>query len=276
MFPRSRMIVSLAAVAGRRVTMARPLLVCHSLSTSTTTASSSSTNPPPPPLSMHQHKQDLLQAALTQVHEHGWTQKAITAAVLDHPQLSLSMAGMVTPSELVSYCMDDWNRQLQSKVDSSSTNSEFEAIQFRLQCEIPWIQSGRWHEAMALGLLQQPLLTRQQLHAIVEIIAPHATMARQAALGATYVATELHLLTDTSHQYQATWEFLKQRLETVDGAAPVMTTMMMPSMGGLPADAVNAVAMSLFEGVSSLLLPTSSSTTSRSTVVGTKVSDYKK
>jgi ubiquinone biosynthesis protein COQ9 len=275
MFPRSR-IVSLTAVAGRRATMARPL-ACRSLSTATATPSSS-TNPPPPP-SMHQHKQDLLQAALKQVHEHGWTQKAITAAVLDHPRLSLSMAGMITPSELVSYCMDDWNRQLQSKcqqqfADSSSDTElelEFEAIQFRLQCEIPWIQSGRWHEAMAVGLLQQPLRTRQQLHDIIETIAPHATMARQAGLGATYAATELHLLTDTSEQYQATWEFLKQRLDTLDGAAPMMMTMMsMPSMtGGIPAVAANAVAMSLLEGVTSLFLPSS-------TGVGTKVSDSKK
>jgi ubiquinone biosynthesis protein COQ9 len=271
MFPRSR-IVSLSAVAGRRAIMARPL-AHRSMSTATAAPSSSTPNPSPPSPSMQQHKQELLHAALKQVHEHGWTQKAITAAVLKHPQnnWSLSMAGMITPSDLVSYCMDDWNRQLASKINQQQPVNEFEAIQFRLQCEIPWIQSGRWHQAMAMGMMQQPFTTRQQLHALVETIAPHATMARQAALGATYVATELHMLTDTSLNYQATWEFLKQRLETLDHVGgDGGNSMLLPSVGGLPADAVNAVAMSLLEGATSLFLPTTS------TVVGTKVSDYKK
>jgi len=136
---------------------------------------------------------------------------------------------------------------------------------------------------MAVWILQQPLVTRQQLHASVEILGPHGSVARHAALGAIYVATELHLLTDKSQNHQAMWDFLKQRLDTLDSAPPTMPAMM-GTMGGLrlglPADAVNAVAMSFLEGVTSLFMPTSSRsstiTSMSMSTVGTKASDYKK
>jgi hypothetical protein len=44
-----------------------------------------------------------------------WTQEAITTPVLEHPKMSMPMAGLVTPSELVHVLMENFNQQLQEE-----------------------------------------------------------------------------------------------------------------------------------------------------------------
>ena len=235
----------------------------------------------------------LLQASLKQVPHYGWTQQAITAAVMEQPQFTISMAGMIEPYELVEFVMEDWNTQLQAKIQQQQQEqqhpmTEYEAIKFRLSLTIPLIQCGRWHEAMAIGLLQNPTKTQAQLHRIMTLIAPpHASMTYQVGLGTIYVATELHLLTDPSPDYQATWNFLQQRLQELDQPWMAMTTTTTTaattastrpfhgttsssSLMDLPMTATNAVAMSLWEGMNSLLFPPTSS----NAVAGTKSTDY--
>ena len=68
----------------------------------------------------------LARSALQQVPTHGWTSEAITAAAMQDPQLSLSMAGMLNPTELLHWFMDDMNRQLriQMKEEKNSLNQK--------------------------------------------------------------------------------------------------------------------------------------------------------
>jgi ubiquinone biosynthesis protein COQ9 len=210
---------------------------------------------------MADHKRKLAQAALKQVPHHGWTQDAITAAVLEHPNMSISMAGMLTPSELVNWLMDSFNEELREKAEEWTV---FEKIQWRLQQVAPLVQSGQWHKAMAMGL-STPVTTRSQLHEFVEIIAPpNSTIIYKTALGGIFVATELHLLTDSSPDYLETWKFLQLRLDELERGEFANLF----DSSSIPMAATSAVATSLFEGISSLLAPPGSNTT------GTKARDY--
>jgi ubiquinone biosynthesis protein COQ9 len=115
------------------------------------------------------------------------------------------------------------------------------AFKLRLEYSKHFIEQSRWHEGMALGVSspEQVWTTTEQLKEIVNIIVDacsDATMPSQQdhdssnteshyhhqprilndleriALGGIYVATELHMLTDTSPDYQDSWDFLKQRM----------------------------------------------------------------
>jgi ubiquinone biosynthesis protein COQ9 len=242
---------------------------------STTTANDTSND-------MNQMKTRLAQAAMKQVPTHGWTKEAITAAAVQDTKLSISMSGMLTPIDLVHWFMDDMNRQLREKnqgdsQDTSDKNKIFKAIQWRLQQVVPLVQCGQWHKGMALGI-STPLTTKAQLHEFIEIISPpDASTEFQAALGAIFVATELHLLSDSSHDYQDTWSFLQQRLDDLeqykDSNPGQLMMAIFPSSNPLdisiPLMASMAVASSLMEGAASLLMPSSARS-----VVGTKPSDY--
>jgi ubiquinone biosynthesis protein COQ9 len=215
---------------------------------------------------MAEQKQRLAHAAMKQVPVHGWTQDAITAAVLEHPQMSISMSGFFTPLELVNWFMEDMNQQLRNDPDKA-TWSVYQKIQWRLEQVIPLVQSGHWHQGMALGL-QTPETTRSQLHEFIELVAPPgSTIMYQTALGGIFVATELHLLADTSTNYEETWKFLQARLDELEKGQFVN---LMGDGGSLPRAATTAVASSLLEGIASLILPTT-----LMGVPGTNPADYK-
>jgi hypothetical protein len=85
-------------------------------------------------------------------------------------------------------------------------------------------------------------------------------------LGGVYVATELHLLTDQSPDYQDTWEFLHGRVsewerlfvggkESTSSSSSFMNPSAMLQQGGNVAYTASAVASSLAGGVVSLLQP---------------------
>jgi ubiquinone biosynthesis protein COQ9 len=265
---------------------------------------------------MNQYKERLARAALKQVAIYGWTNEAITMAAAQDPKLSLGMAGMISsPIELLHWFMDDMNRQLrvkrqqqqQLKIDNfhdatttssttTTTDIIFDSIQWRLQQVIPLVECGQWHKGMALGLTS-PLVTQQQLHDLIEIVSPDdASLGYQAALGGIFAATELHLLTDTSVEYQDTWAFLRRALNEVEQyqdqmhqlpVSPFLSTIFsIPKSSfktntvdtSIPLMASMAVASSLLDGVTSLILPNGRSN-GRSNgeifaVPGTKASDY--
>mmetsp|Transcript_23783 Transcript_23783/g.65972 ORF Transcript_23783/g.65972 Transcript_23783/m.65972 type:complete len:330 (+) Transcript_23783:3212-4201(+) len=261
-------------------------------------------------------KSRLARASLKQVPHYGWTQEAITVAASQDPKLSISMSGMFSPSELVGWFMDDMNRQLRKKKEESSTadnevNQQFESIKWRLEQVLPFVEGGQWHRGMAMGL-STPLTTQSQLHEFIELISPdHSSSAYHTVLGAIFVATELHLLTDSSPNYAETWSFLKGRLNDledyqrrnngdVDPAQFLMqlaSSTPVPSLASLgnmtnsiPVVAGLAVAQSLVEGAASLVMPQSfrvlpsqngtpgsaNETTANpsNSVVGTEASDY--
>ena len=215
--------------------------------------------------SMANQKRLLANAALKKIPHHGWTQDAITAAVIDHPQMSISMSGLLTPTELVNWLMDDWNEQIKQKMQNDEDISPFDAIQWRLEQVIPLVQSGKWQQGMALGL-STPMTTQSQLHEFVEIIAPsNSSTMYKTGLGGVFVSTELFLLADTSVNYQETWSFLRQRLQELNDGKFVNIF----DNGSIPMAAGTAIASSLMEGVASILMPTAASPS------GTMASDYK-
>jgi ubiquinone biosynthesis protein COQ9 len=243
-------------------------------------------------LLLQEQKGYLAQAALKQVPEYGWTQDAITAAVL-HNKMPISMSGMLTPSELVNWLMDDMNQQLkkQQQLDDDENENDDEThtttlkkMKWRLQQVIPLVESGQWQHGMALGLTSTPLTTQSQLQEFIELVAPpDSSTLYKTALGGIFVATELHLLTDTSVEYVETWTFLELRLKDLDDGHhyfPSSGVLLDPT--SIPMAATVAVASSLLEGITSLLSPPPSSSSSSpsssgggsSMIPGTKASDY--
>ena len=246
---------------------------------------------------MNNAKNRLAQAAIEQIPQYGWTQDAITVAAMKDPKLSVSMSGMLSPSELISWFMDDMNHQLRKKKEeekitttNENENSDvdvdviFEAIQWRLKHVIPLVESGQWHHGMAMGL-STPITTQLQLHEFIEIISPeNSTSAYQTALGAIFISTELFLLTDSSSStnYTQTWSFLKQRLNELDNhqkefggdidlsqlilnnnplssvLSSSLSSLVTAATGNsIPIVASMAVGRSLLEGAASLVLPQS-------------------
>ena len=166
------------------------------------------------------------------------------------------MMGMVTPIELVEWFMQDSNQQFATKLDQMNMDGieiperMCMAIQARLEYVIPVLQT--WHEGMALGAIQNSITTANQLEEIVQLIckkvAPNpSSQLERTAIGALYVATELHLLTDTSTNYEETWNFLRIRVGDLHGVRQQN-----------PSDsfvAATAVATSLAGGIVSLAQP---------------------
>lgn len=156
---------------------------------------------------------------------------------------------------------------------NNGTDPLEEGIRMRLEYLSPYLKSGRWHEGMALGVRgpSNALQTRQQLQEMIECIVDHSTNIKtlqystptKMALGAVYVATELHLLSDTSPGYHDTWDFLSSRMDdwrrltAMTGDSPDGSVG--SSSSGLPAPSdalfvVSSVASSLVGGALSLVM----------------------
>ena len=212
----------------------------------------------------------LLQAVLEEhVHEYGWTQDAITAAAAAEanarPQ-SISSAGLVTDSDLVAYCLQDWNERLQRDLSStldqgrSRTERLAQALERRLRYQVAY--KTHWHYAMALGARPDNLPTTvAQLQTMMDIVvsavdgnSSSSSSTEKLSLGVIFCATELHLLTDTSEDCRDTWGFLRQQLQHWEQGLGLLPS---TSLG----DAwyvTSSVASALLSGAASLLLsPTS-------------------
>lgn len=241
--------------------------VARSFSSSTATG----TNSTPPSLDEARHT--ILESALKHVHEHGWSQDAISAAVVSS-NLPLSMMGMVTPNSLITHFMDTCQEQFQKTLDTSLTpmwkeesNPDLsarleKALRARLEYVVPYVKSNRWHEGMALGATKNTTITASQLESMIQSIADsilvgtdHAPLgiAERTAIGALYISTELHLLADDSLDYEATWAFLKSRIAEMHLLANSANWTSVVS--GDTAIAATAVATSLCGAVVSLLQP---------------------
>lgn len=212
----------------------------------------------------------ILDAALTQVHEHGWTEDAIAAGVLT-AGCPLASIGSVSngPADLVSHFMSKCNDTLRSELeklvpswdaDDTPVARRIElAIRTRLEMVEPYVKSGRWHEAMAIGAkpLSNATVTASQLSELVGIIvdATGRTMGpvERAAICGTYATTELHMLADDSEGFEDTWSFLGSRINELELMA--RTNNIQSVMRGDTVVAATAVAASLGGGVLSLAQP---------------------
>jgi ubiquinone biosynthesis protein COQ9 len=234
----------------------------------------------------------ILQSALDKVHHHGWTDDALAAGTAsvrekfnhnNEDNMSLSVVGLITVDDLIAFCMDQWNVKLQQDLEQKRQQAEQQyntvkeandkatihhhedaleaGIKTRLQYIIPYLQSHKWHEGMALGIRgpSNAFQTQQQLKEMIEIIVVSAKLpstlglTQKMALGAIYVMTELHLLTDTSPDYSDTWAFLSNRM---DDWRRLMTTLS-SSNSAVTSDVLfvgSSVASSLLGGLVSLVM----------------------
>ena len=237
------------------------------------TASSSSTP---------SHK--IFSAALPHVHNYGWTEQALAQGVLTS-NLPPSYIGLINDkkSDMIHFFMQDCNARLshalQQKDDvdlegMSHSNVIEWAIRTRLEMNVPFVRSKRWAEGMALGAMPLNVYeTANHLEELVNIIESgmmrckgngHASatsntkpqalgLLERGAIGAVYVATELHLLSDESVDCQETWTFLNQRVKGLEAAAQNNFSGLIPSSDTLVAGA--AVASSLGGAVLSIVAP---------------------
>lgn len=209
-------------------------------------------------------QQTLLQASLTHVPTHGWTQDAIVAAVKEH-KLPVTMIGLVTPSQLIQTFMNDCNSRLKEQLISSNNSNNHNnnnqdnhfaqdrlaaAIQWRLEMIVPL--KRHWHQGMALGAMLPDNLwkTQQQLNDMVQILSdqihPSWSTMERAAIGAIYVMTELHFLADTSPGHDDTWKFLHRRVNELPSphavaAATAVTTSLAGAVVSLVSPSLQAV-----------------------------------
>lgn len=194
----------------------------------------------------------LVQKSLAQVPVHGWTRHAIVEAAgqLQHDlggNCSISIAGLVNdPEDLIFEQMVTWKKKLELELQAMDNAEELsvgqrakEAIQARLGYMRPYLESGTWATAMAIGM--HPLhaaTTTTHLNELLTVVGNFCFQgmnnesvtgqAQQASLGAIYIATELHLLTD-EFPYTDTWEFLQQRIVEWEALWGFPTSAMCPS-----------------------------------------------
>ena len=242
-------------------------------------------------------KLELLRAALQQVPTYGWTKDALVAAVptLGKSGVSPSVAGLVTPVELVSFVMDDWNHRLAQELDLEYHNNRRDdpansfattttpttttvdrianALQRRLEYQQELVSCRQWHHAMALGVStpQTALQTSQQLQTLIHTVLSKTSPSSlsvsslsHVTLGGVYVATELHMLADSSPNYQDTWNFLRHRVQewyqsgTVGSSSSSSSPVSMISVAGVT---VSAVASAVASGLASVFHVPGGSTT---------------
>eukprot|EP00551_Chaetoceros_affinis_P008213 CAMPEP_0203665504 /NCGR_PEP_ID=MMETSP0090-20130426/2718_1 /ASSEMBLY_ACC=CAM_ASM_001088 /TAXON_ID=426623 /ORGANISM="Chaetoceros affinis, Strain CCMP159" /LENGTH=373 /DNA_ID=CAMNT_0050529091 /DNA_START=72 /DNA_END=1193 /DNA_ORIENTATION=+ len=269
-----------------------------------TAASSSAPTPPPFSSLQEQYRKDILDVALQNVHQYGWTEDAIAHSVVSNKnKYPPSFIGMMNDnhskaSNLIHYFMKECNFKLKVHLEDSQlhdagggkdnetmspkimTHAELleHGIKHRLQMVLPFVQSSRWSEGMALGATPyNAMSTATHLEELVstlegallniptakEDINTRANLSplERTAIGAVYVTTELHLLADTSPGYQDTWKFLHDRIQELDwiqqqqqqnGGFPPVS---IPQLNQDTVIAGVAVASSLGSAVLSLMTP---------------------
>ncbi len=220
-------------------------------------------------------RETILSAALPHVHEHGWTDQALAHGVLSS-KLPPSYIGKVEDkkSDLINYFMHDCNIRLERAFEAlrSNKDGDFEiwthsqviewGIRKRLEMNTPYVRSKRWHEGMALGAMPMNALeTATHLETMVKVIEKNMMgsslgQMERGAIGAVYIATELHLLSDESRDYEETWNFLQQRVRELEQAAKSNFSAI-PNSDMIVAGA--AVASSLAGGLISLFAPAAKS-----------------
>ena len=164
-------------------------------------------------------------------------------------------------------------KQLDLESDQNEIKTEKAFIEYairkRLEMVGPYIRSQRWAEGMALGASPfQVQETAKHLEAIVSIIEENLSiyfkdvsisLLDRGGIGTIYIATELHMLADSSTNYEDTWMFLNQRMMDLEQITK-------STQSGIPTSdtlvAAQAVASSLGGAFLSLMAPAAQKTVS--------------
>ena len=258
-----------------------PVQQTATFATTTTTSSS--------PSSLETFRSQLLETALTKsVPTYGWTEEAIAhAASAAASESSMSLAGLVTVSDLVAYAMDRSNATLREalhakewKHENDDDNDVVSNITWALQLRLPYHHNDHWHQAMALGAQPHNILrTQRQLASMIDSIAdtilPSLTTPERLGLGAVYVAAELHMVAgatndDNNNVQEATRDFLQQRVAEWDRLRRLQLVSSSSSSDVLWT--MTQVTSAVLSGAQSLMMaPSSSSATNKG---GTHPSEY--
>jgi len=206
----------------------------------------------------------LLNASLQNVSQYGWTEEAISAGI-EAENLPISMVGLITPPELVEWFMQSTNEQFACKlnqIEKKGLTTEERiniALRTRLEYVVPF--RSKWHQGMGLGATENAVVTADQLKEIMSLIsnwvvhesedgATPLSQVKKTAIGAVYVATELHLLSDESNNQEKTWQFLRGRVRELHQLAQYR-----PILDSNVLVAASAVATSLAGAAVSLVQP---------------------
>jgi ubiquinone biosynthesis protein COQ9 len=171
----------------------------------------------------------LLEASIPMVLEHGWSRDALSAGAVSLGY-SPAMHGLIDEGEagLVEYFMHRGNKYMNDQVkllpleEMGVTDTVKCAVKFRLLYMAPYINT--WPQAMAIGALPPNLPSTMNSLASIsndiwQRVGDKSTdiswFTKRGLLSGVYVATELHMLTDKSKNYEDTWDFLERRLEDI-------------------------------------------------------------
>eukprot|EP00742_Colponemidia_sp_Colp-10_P007167 GILJ01007697.1.p1 GENE.GILJ01007697.1~~GILJ01007697.1.p1 ORF type:complete len:368 (+),score=47.71 GILJ01007697.1:44-1147(+) len=273
-----RLVVSRAVRVSRQT--ARPLLSTASIYRANVRAFTSSgprlSAPPLHSFSEEKYSESwdprvqILESALAHVNTLGWSADALAAGATDLGYPSVA-SGMFPHGayELVEHFVRKCNARLAEDLRQQplSTMRMTErvrlGVKLRLELITPHLQN--WHQALALGGLPQNATTTAELigHIVDEIWSQAGDKStdinwytKRGLLASVYVSTELFMLTDTSANRQATWEFLDRRLSDVLSVGKAAGNV------GEYASAVGVGVMSIVKAVATPLSTAASNVTS--------------
>ena len=249
---------------------------------------------------IEQRRRSILTHALQRVHDEGWTDDAVASGTLDAglPPAYIGHASSATSSfgsaDLVYFFMEQCNAELREKLTELSERRDGDpseetsgrtvaarlnqALRIRLSMAVPYVNSNRWHEGMAIGALPQNAVgTARQLDDMADAVFRYAVgngsspdPTQRAAVVAAYASAELHLLSEgndaggtavslSGQQYHRTWSFLEDRCNDLagfladGGKMAALSGLSLPSSNQVAA--ASAVAASLAGAALSLAAP---------------------
>jgi len=202
-------------------------------------------------------KCEILDMALEEVHEHGWTRAAVAASAtkLGHPSV---VSGLITRGgvDLVLHHVNSSNKKLDIWMEqevrriTADGNKKLpigkfvrSAIIERLKMNTSFIKSGRWTEALALSA-SNPQVACESLGCVQQLCddiwyragdtsTDYNWYSKRITLAAVYTSTEVFLLQDNSEDYSDSWQFLDRRFEDLQA---------MPNMKQLPGDMAGVIS----------------------------------
>lgn len=170
----------------------------------------------------------ILQASLNHVIRLGWTDAAMIAGARE-VGVSPAIVGSFPRKEaaLVEYFMDDCLQRLIDIIDTREDLKNYipsqrvaKLVRARLEMHAPYI--SKWPQALSIQALplnistsfkQRAMLMDEIWHAAGDEASDVDWYVKRTVLGGIYSTTELYMLTDTSQDFQETWDFLDGRIK---------------------------------------------------------------